>query len=403
MQIKGTFYFVVFLEINESDLVPKVNEHGEVKDMDLIVNSMRVGSFAVKAGIIPDPRKNFPKIRDMKTFDDDILICAYQKAGTHWLWEIASMLNKGSSEYERKTKESVMLEFNDPDQFDNLARPRVLNTHLIFEALPKGILEKRCRVLYIQRNPKDMTVSCYNHMKGMRPPEAPKMVWDDYCYFSLTGQEPFVPWYKHREGFEQELDDRQDHILPLFYEDIKKDPVEEIKKIASFLKVECSDTFAKEVAEKCNFKNLKEADKKKEQITDRDFNFLYRKDSFTSWYLHMKGYEEVLDERSDHILSLFYEDLKKDAVAEIKKIAAFLKTECSDTFAEEIAERCNFKNLKEADKKKKNDYKADLNFLYRKGEVGDWKNWFTVAQNERMDAFIAEKTKGSRFKYQYVI
>ncbi|KAK3103027.1 hypothetical protein FSP39_015864 [Pinctada imbricata] len=307
---------VVFAnEIDKSDLVPKINEHGEVKDMDLIVNSMRVGAMMVKAGFIPDPRKNFPKIRDMKIFDDDILICAYQKAGTHWLWEIASMLNKGSSEYERKTKESVMLEFNDPDQFDNLARPRVLNTHLIFEALPKGILEKRCRVLYIQRNPKDMTVSCYNHMKGMRPPEAPKMVWDDYCYFSLTGQEPFVPWYKHREGFEQELDDRQDHILSLFYEDIKKvDPVTEIKKIASFLKVECSDDFATEIAEKCNFKNMKEADKKKE-----------------------------------HMLS------------------------------------------------------KDLNFLYRKGEVGDWKNWYTVAQNEKTDKLIAEKSKNSRFQYKYTL
>ena len=37
------------------------------------------------------------------------------------------------------------------------------------------------------------------------------------------------------------------------------------------------------------------------------------------------------------------------------------------------------------------------------GEVGDWKNWFTVAQNTRMDEFIADKTKNSRFQYRYTI
>jgi len=37
------------------------------------------------------------------------------------------------------------------------------------------------------------------------------------------------------------------------------------------------------------------------------------------------------------------------------------------------------------------------------GKVGDWKNWFTVAQNEQYDAIIAERMKTSNIKMQFEI
>ena len=37
------------------------------------------------------------------------------------------------------------------------------------------------------------------------------------------------------------------------------------------------------------------------------------------------------------------------------------------------------------------------------GEVGDWKNWFTVAQNEEFDRIMAEKMKNISHKFQYVL
>ena len=36
------------------------------------------------------------------------------------------------------------------------------------------------------------------------------------------------------------------------------------------------------------------------------------------------------------------------------------------------------------------------------GEVGDWKNWFTVAQNEKIDRIMAEKMENISHKFQYV-
>ena len=33
------------------------------------------------SGFVPDPREHLPAVRDMPVFDDDVLICAYPKAG----------------------------------------------------------------------------------------------------------------------------------------------------------------------------------------------------------------------------------------------------------------------------------------------------------------------------------
>lgn len=83
--------------------------------------------------------------------------------GTHWLWEITKMLVKRSAEYEHLPKESVMLEFHMPEEFDDLESPRVLNTHLDFDQLPIQIFQKNCKIIHIQRNPKDVAVSQFCH------------------------------------------------------------------------------------------------------------------------------------------------------------------------------------------------------------------------------------------------
>jgi hypothetical protein len=37
------------------------------------------------------------------------------------------------------------------------------------------------------------------------------------------------------------------------------------------------------------------------------------------------------------------------------------------------------------------------------GEVGDWKNWFTVAQSEAFDAVYNDRMKESNWKLRYTI
>ena len=41
--------------------------------------------------------------------------------------------------------------------------------------------------------------------------------------------------------------------------------------------------------------------------------------------------------------------------------------------------------------------------MFFAGVVGDWKNWFTVAQNEEFDTLYQEKMKGSKLKIRFEI
>ena len=87
----------------------------------------------------------------------------YYLLGTHWLWEMCQMLIKGKAEYSSKAKESTMMEFHLPEDYKDIHRPRVFNTHFTPMCLPKKMADKNCRIVIIQRNPKDVFTSLYHH------------------------------------------------------------------------------------------------------------------------------------------------------------------------------------------------------------------------------------------------
>ncbi|XP_060068362.1 sulfotransferase 1A1-like [Ylistrum balloti] len=302
----------------ESELTTVTTHLGEQRKM-LKHEGINFDVNLMNSGFIPDVRENLKKMKDMECRDDDVFICAAMKAGTHWVWEMTTMLLKGKAEYEHVSKETRMLEFHWPEEFDDLPSPRALNTHYYLRLLPEQLQNgSKGRIIFITRNPKDSVVSNFHHRRSM-----------------TIGQ------FKH--------------------------------------------SFS-------------------------DFLQMYLDDVFTvNWFRYTNEWNEIIaNNQTLQIHLMYYEDIKKDPIGETRRLADFLKVDYDEKLIKEVSHNCNFQNLKKANKEVKaaksgnpNPEMDDFQNMYRKGEVGDWKNWFTVADNEKFDAALAEQMKGLKFEYTY--
>ncbi|XP_046568190.1 sulfotransferase 1A2-like [Haliotis rubra] len=120
---------------------------------------------------------------------------------------------------------------------------------------------------------------------------------------------------------------------------------------------------------------------------------------YGSWFDHTRHWEEVKKDNPDHpILTLFYEDFKENPVREAKKLRNFLGVDKSDGFVKQVCEHCDFQSMQ----KRKGTTKMGK-YAFRKGEVGDWKNWFTVAQKEWFDELYQDKIAELPIKFRYTL
>ena len=93
-------------------------------------------------------------------------ICFYF-SGTHWTFEIISMLLDGKAEISEIHKIFLMLCATPEEKLESFASPRILNTHVPFRMLPQQLKEKKTKTVVVLRNPKDVAVSFYYHYKGL--------------------------------------------------------------------------------------------------------------------------------------------------------------------------------------------------------------------------------------------
>jgi len=139
--------------------------------------------------------------------------------------------------------------------------------------------------------------------------------------------------------------------------------------------------------------------------TFEDFFNLFLEDSLLQLPF-MPHVREAWDKRdSAHMLFLFFEEMKADLRGVIKRVAEFLGKTLTEEQVEQLYEHLKFDNFK------KNQYvnmdpmkefgvlAADKSFI-RKGKTGDWKNHFTDEMDARMDAWMAERLRGTDLSFQ---
>ncbi|KAG7325414.1 hypothetical protein KOW79_011730 [Hemibagrus wyckioides] len=122
--------------------------------------------------------------------------------------------------------------------------------------------------------------------------------------------------------------------------------------------------------------------------------FMEGKLAWGSWYDHVKGYWKEKEKRN--ILYMFFEDMKENPRREILRIMRYLDLSLSDDIIDKIVELTSFKAMKNNPMANystipKIIFDQSISAFMRKGEVGDWTNYFTLAQSQMFDEDYARQ------------
>ncbi|XP_078504650.1 amine sulfotransferase-like [Lissotriton helveticus] len=139
---------------------------------------------------------------------------------------------------------------------EQIPSPRLLTTHLPHYLVPKGLKNKKTKIIYVTRNPKDNMVSYYHFGNMMRESiEEPTVMLEEHFEKYCTGKVVGGSWFDHVKGWHTHKGDF--NILFLHYEDMMKDLRGAILKICRFVGKDLDDQTVDAIVERATFKNMK--------------------------------------------------------------------------------------------------------------------------------------------------
>ncbi|XP_063786708.1 sulfotransferase 1C2-like [Pseudophryne corroboree] len=159
--------------------------------------------------------------------------------------------------YSSKVMLTSPIEFGDVsklEEMNNITSRRVIPTHLNYDMLPKDFKTKKCKAIYIIRNPKDTAVSLFHYYKDN--PNLPTIeMWNTYFSMFLQGEVVCGSWFDHIlswEGHRNEMG-----TLFLYYESMKEDPFKAVRKLSNYLGININDNEIHDICKKTSFAEMK--------------------------------------------------------------------------------------------------------------------------------------------------
>ncbi|CAB1115455.1 AST [Ectocarpus sp. CCAP 1310/34] len=199
-------------------------------------------------------------IRTFESRDDDVFVCTFCKSGTTWVQQIITLLLNNGEQGDKNYTSVVpwmesLLFTQSADQPRGPGRDheakgwtlekiksnperRFFKSHANLKQLPVGTA-KGVKVIYVARNPKDVSVSLYHHVRNKQ-----RNVFDgdesDMIRCFVQGRRVCEngSWFNHVLEWWEAAQADPDHVLFLHYENLLRDPEENIRKIAQFAGIE---------------------------------------------------------------------------------------------------------------------------------------------------------------------
>ncbi|CAL1689351.1 unnamed protein product [Lasius platythorax] len=219
------------------------------------------------------------KAYNFETRPDDTWIITYPRSGTtltqELIWLVANDLNFDEAHQRPLIKRFPFLDLgliieddvfaNDtPDEqkiskysvefVQNQPSPRFIKSHFSLDLLPTVANNDDCKIIYVARNPKNVVVSWFNFQRDIKQIQY-QGTFEQLCNDFMNDHTIWSPYWEHVKT--AWAIKHKPNILFLFYEDVTKNLVENIKKVAAFFGKTYNDEQIAKLAEHLNIENFR--------------------------------------------------------------------------------------------------------------------------------------------------
>ncbi|KAF2320828.1 hypothetical protein GH714_031189 [Hevea brasiliensis] len=171
----------------------------------------------------------------------DIIACSHPKSGTTWLKALCFAILTRKQFSESSTNPLLTeLPHDIVPLIDHLAYKRdpdlpLAATHIPYTSLPKSIIESKCKIIYICRDPKDLLISLWHFSGKMRGTSAEAFPLEEAYEKFCEGVVPCGPYWDHVLGYWKASLQFPERVLFIKYEDLQNDTFSYVQRMAEFM------------------------------------------------------------------------------------------------------------------------------------------------------------------------